>query len=325
MRSRRRGMSRLKFLFAAVFTIILAVPVQGAVMLDRVVAVVNQDVITWSELYRAMEIDASPDVKAMSPGDKRKVFKEEEGHFLESLIDLRLELQQAGSEGLSVSDEEVKEAVDSIKKKYSMTDSELEESLNKEGYSVKEYRRRLGEQILASRVVNRDVRSKIVVSDSDVLKYMKEHEKELEDSGGYRISQIFFKMPESAEEKDRIEKKAAELVEKMGNGESFSDLAKKYSEDPSADSGGDLGFIKKGQLSKEFREEVSKMKPGDVSKPFWTDSGLHIIKLDERTDPKSANEIKEKARDELTKKLFKAKYDEWVKTLRSKAFIEVKL
>lgn len=318
-------MPRVRLPYVAIFIIILAMPAKGAILLDRVVAVVNQDVITWSELYKDMEMDASAAVKAMSAEERRKVFAEQEAPFLESLIDVKLELQQAAKENLTVSDEEVNEAIDSIKKKYSMNDSDLAESLKKEGYSLKEYRKRLREQILVSRVINRDVRSKIVVSEPDVLNYMKEHRKELEDSGGYRISQIFFKAPENPAMKGQIEEKADAIVKRMRNGESFAALAKEYSEDQTAASGGDLGFIKKDQLSKEFLEEVSRMKPGDVSKPFWTESGLHIIKLDGETDAKSLSDIEDRAREEVSKKLFKIQYDEWVKTLRGKAFIEVKL
>lgn len=318
-------MSRLRFPFVAIFIIALAVPARATVLLDRVVAVVNQDVITWSELYRDMEMDASATVKAMSAEERRKIFKEQEGPFLESLIDIKLELQQARSDGLSVSDEEVKEAIEGIKKKYSMTDAELEKSLKKDGYSLEEYRRRLGEQILVSRVVDRDVRNKIVVSDADVSNYVKRHRKELEYGGGYHISQIFFSKPDGVGERSRLEEKAEAILKKLHDGESFKDLARQYSEDPSSSSGGDLGFIKKDQLGKEFIAALSKLKPGEVSRPFWTDTGLHIIRLDGETDPKSLKEIEDEARNELTKKRFKVNYDEWVKVLRSKAFIEVKL
>lgn len=318
-------MPGMKFPFIAFFVIILAIPARGAILLDRVVAVVNQDVITWSDLYKDMQMEAPAGVKALSPEEKRKTFEGQEAPFLERLIDVKLELQRAGSEGLTVSDDEVKEAIESIKKKYSMSDADLAESLKKEGYSVEEYRKRLGEQILVSRVVSREVRSKIVVTDSDVRKYIEMHRKELEDLGGYRISQILLKTPESPEMKNRIDEKAEEILEKLRDGESFGSLAKEYSEDQSASSGGDLGFIKKDQLSQEFLAELSKMKPGDVSRPFWTGSGLHIIKLEEETAPKNMNDIENKAREKLSQELFKVKYDEWVKTLRSKAFIEVKL
>lgn len=318
-------MHRVKSVVVALFIIILAVPARGAILLDRVVAVVNQDVITWSELYKAMEMDAPPDVRAMTAEEKRKVFSKQESHLLENLIDVKLELQQAASDGLTVSAEEVQEAVNRIKKKYSMNDSELALSLKKEGYSLKEYRKRLGQQILVSKVVDREIRSKIVVSDSDVSKYIEENSKALEENKGYRISQIFFHAPANAEDRDRLLSEAEAIVKKIQAGEGFEDLAKKYSEDPSASSGGDLGFIKEYQLSTEFRAELSKMKPGDVSSPFWTASGLHIIKLVEKPGLKSRREIEDEARNELTQRMFAVKYKEWVKTLRGKAFIDVKL
>ncbi len=318
-------MLRLRLPFVAIFIIVLTVPARGAVLLDRVVAVVNQDVITWSELYKAMKMDASPNVRDMTAETRDKIFKEQEAPFLENLINVKLELQQAASEGLTVGDEEVKEAIDSIKKKYSMSDAVLAESLKKEGYTLDEYRKRLREQILVSKVVNRDIRSKILVTDSDVHNYVEGHKSSLEGVEGYRISQIFFKMPASAEEKSRIEEKAEAIVKRIKGGENFAELAKEYSEDASASAGGDLGFIKKDQLMKEFRDEVARMKPGDVSSPFWSKSGLHIIKLDEKSGAGGANQIEEQAREEVTKNLFNEKYNEWVKSLRDQAFIEVKL
>jgi peptidyl-prolyl cis-trans isomerase SurA len=318
-------MLRLRLPFVAIFILVLTVPARGAVLLDRVVAVVNQDVITWSELYKAMKMDAPANVKEMTAEARDKIFKEQEAPFLESLINVRLEIQQATSEGLTVGDEEVKEAIDSIKKKYSMSDAELAESLKKEGYTLDEYRKRLREQILVSKVVNRDVRSKILVAEPDVHKYVEAHRSSLEGGEGYRISQIFFKMPASPEEKSKIEEKAEAIVKRIRSGENFADLAKEYSEDPSASAGGDLGFIKKDQLMKEFRDEVALMKPGDVSSPFWSKSGLHIIRLDEKPGAGGTNQLEEQAREEVTKNLFNERYNEWVKSLRDQAFIEVKL
>ena len=318
-------MRRLRFPVVAIFIAMLAVPAQGAILLDRVVAVVNQDVITWSDLYKAMEMDASPEIKALSPEERTKAFKKQEGPFLESLIDVKLELQQAQNDGITVSDEEVQEAIDNIKKKYSMSESDLTSSLKKEGYSLKDYRKRLREQILVSKAVDRDIRSKIVISDAEVLKYIDENKGALETGRGYRISQIFFKMPAKKADMEVLDEKAAMIEKKIRSGESFSLLARKYSEDPTAGSGGDLGFIRRDQLSKEFISALANMKTGDVSSPFWTESGLHIIKLVEKPGAKTRGEIEDEARSELTRKLFNSKYAEWVKNLRSKAFIDVKL
>ncbi len=89
--------------------------------------------------------------------------------------------------------------------------------------------------------------------------------------------------------------------------------------------GGDLGLIRKDQLLKEFTEVLSTMKQGDVSSPFWTESGLHIIRLDDKIAARDKYEIREEARKEVSNRLFMNRYTAWLKSLREKAFIEIKL
>jgi peptidyl-prolyl cis-trans isomerase SurA len=294
------------------------------VLLDRVVAVVNQDVITWSELYKAMEADASPKIKELQKDEQRKVFKENEAVFLETLINVRLQLQEAKNAGIRVSDEELQGAIDNIKKKYSMSDDAFNESLKQEGLTFAEYKKRLWEQIVISKLVNSQIRSKIVVTDEDLNKFVAENKEVLENNESYGISQILLKKQNDVDNRT-LEEKADDLLKKIEQGESFSDLAKQYSEDPSAKAGGDLGLLKKSQLNKNFTDIISQMKPGDVSKPFWTENGLHIIKLESRTEVKNKGEALEEARERLNNKLFRERYNAWIKSLREKSFIEVRL
>ena len=257
----------------------------AAVLLDRVVAIVNQDVITWSELYKAMEADASPKVKELRDDEKRKIFKENETFFLETLINVRLQLQEAKNMGIRVSDEELQEAIGNIQKKYSMSEAAFGESLKIEGFTYAEYKKRLREQIIISKLVNMEIRNKIVITDEDLNKFVAENKEILENTERYKISQILLKKQKDTDN-SKIEEKAGELLRKIEQGGSFSDLAQQYSEDPSAKAGGDLGLLKKSQLNKIFIDILSAMKPGDVSKPFWTESGLHIIKLESRAEAK---------------------------------------
>jgi len=304
--------------------ILFSGPSHANVLLDRVVAVVNQDVITWSELYKAMEADASPKMKELQKDEQRKVFKENEAVFLETLINLRLQLQEAKNAGIRVSDEELQGAIDSIKKKYSMSDDAFNESLKQEGLTFAEYKKRLWEQIVISKLVNSQIRNKIVVTDEDLNKFVAENKEVLENTESYGISQILLKKQKDVDNR-KLEEKADDLLKKIEQGESFSDLAKQYSEDPSAKAGGDLGLLKKSQLNKNFTDIISQMKPGDVSKPFWTENGLHIIKLESRTEVKNKGEALEEARERLNNKLFRERYNAWIKSLREKSFIEVRL
>jgi len=318
-------MLKLRMSFIVVVVVASAAASHAAVLLDRIVAIVNQEVITWSELYKTMESEASPQTKELKEDEKKRIFKENEAPFLETLINVRLQLQEAKSIGMTVTDDEVKEAIEGIMKKYAMTDAQFNESLKKEGFTLEEYKKRLRDQILSSKVVNHQIRSKILITDRDIQKYIEENGKMLENSEGYRISTIFFQRPDNADDRKVIEEKAASVLKKVNEGASFNELARQYSQDPSGSVGGDLGLIKKEHLSKDFSEAISKMKAGEVSAPFWSEKGLYIIRLDEKIDSKDRNEIKEKAKEAVTNKIFKEKYSAWIKSLREKAFIEIRL
>lgn len=297
----------------------------AAVLLDRVVAIVNKEVITWSELYRMMEFEATEQVKALKEEERIKVFRINEAQFLERLIDMRLQIQEAKKIGLSVGPEEVTEAIENIKKKYSMTDAHFKESLNKEGLTFEVYKKMLSEQILISKVVNQQIRNKIVVSDDEIKKYIEVHKEALSDSESYSIRQIFFKKPKDDEAKKNLEEKGLLIIQRLKAGEDFSALAKEYSEDPSGKQGGRLGVIKKTHLAKEFREMLSHMKEGDFSIPFWTEKGLHIIKLDEKISAQNIDEVKERARMQLVEDQFLNVYKSWIKGLRERSYIEINL
>jgi peptidyl-prolyl cis-trans isomerase SurA len=309
--------------FAFIFCFVQTV--HAAVLLDRVVAVVNKEVITWSDLYKMMESEASEQMKALHDEERRKVFKDNEAAFLEKLIDMKLQLQDADKMGITVGPEDVKEAIEGIKKKYSLTDKSLEESLQKEGLTLDSYKKRLSEQILISQFINQQIRNKIVVSEDEVKKYMQAHKESLPESDAFKLRQIVFRKPKDEAQKKSVEEKAVLVMQRINAGEDFSILATEYSEDPSGKIGGDTGYIKKMYMAKEFTDVLSKMKTGDVSKPFWTERGLHIIKLDENVPAQSPAEIKETIRRYLVEEKFVEKYRSYVKGLRDKARIEIRL
>lgn len=317
-------MGRRKAVILILMIFITPAMSQAAILLDRVVAVVNQEVITWSDLYKAMEFEASDRMQGLKDDEKRKIFKENESLFLEGLIDINLQLQAARQSGIEATPEDVNDAINDIKKKYSIDETALIESLKKEGFTLDEYKKKIAEQIILSRVVSQQVRNKIVISESDVDKYMAEN-KDMMEGEAYRIRQIFFKKPANSIERKTIQEKADAVIQQLKAGEDFSSLAKKYSEDPSRKTGGDLGFVKKRYMANEFISVVSQMKIGDISQPFWTDRGLHIIKLEEKVERQSEAELKDAVRNKLAEKHFSEKYKSWIRGLRENAYIEIRL
>jgi peptidyl-prolyl cis-trans isomerase SurA len=316
------GLSVIAFFWIALLvSCILSKEVHSAPLLDRVVAVVNKEVITWSELYRAMEFEMmSGAIKSVSDAEKKKLFKENETAFLDSMIDRKLQLQVAGKLDIDASKEEIADAIEGIKKKYSMDEKEFRDSLTREGFSYEEYRKRLAEHIILSKLVGQQVRNRIAVSDAEVDSYVAENK-----DSHYRVRQIFLKKSEKNGDTKAIEERAGEVMQRLKNGEDFSALARIYSEDPTGKAGGDLGYVKSKDLGKEFVEVLSPLKEGEVSRPFWTGKGLHIIKLEEKMDGKNMDELRESVKKKLFEKRFEEEYRSWIRSLRERAFVEVRL
>jgi peptidyl-prolyl cis-trans isomerase SurA len=310
-----------------VLLVILLSSGHSAVFLDRVVATVNGEVITWSELRKVVEVEGARSLSGLEGEEREERAKELEKYFLNSMIDVKLQLAQARKLGFEVSDAEVTAAMMDVRKKYNLSAEEFEVSLKKEGFTLEEYRKRLAEQILLSRIVNFEVKNSILVTDSEIEEYY------IESQGGnfsgrgeeVRIRQIFFAMPEDEEQKADIESKAAEVVRRLNNGENFAALAIEFSEDASREFGGDLGFVGRGTVLKEVEDVAFGLETGETSSPFWSTAGLHIIKVEERREDRAFAESRDKIRDILFQKKYNEKYDQWLKILRENAYIEVNL
>lgn len=300
-------------------------PVDSAILLDRVVALVNKEVITWSELYQMMEREATDEMKSLDEEGRLKIFKENEEFFLERLIDIRLQVQEAERLGIEATTGDIEDAILNIKTKYDLSDDAFKESLEKEGLTLEEYKEKLSEQIMMSKLINQQIRSKIVVSDEEVNDYLNKNRDQLIWDDSYKLRQIFFKSPESDDIKSDIEEKASNIIEKLEKGENFSHLAKEYSEDPSKNFGGDLGYIQKNVMAEEFIDVLSDMEVGDFSMPFWTEKGLHIIKLEDKKSAQTIEEVKETIKKQIRETKFMKIYERWIKDLRNGAHIVKRL
>ncbi len=313
--------------FGAVLIVTCLCPcstLRAAILLDRVVAVVNNEVITWSELYGVMQSEASEELKALPDEERMRVFKSNEAVFLEKLIDMKLQIQEAKRLGLQVRDEEVTEAIEKIKRKYELTDGMLRESLQREGLTFDEYKKRLADQILLSQFVAQQIRNKIIVPEESVTSALQAQGR----AGGeeeFRLRQIFFKKPADEGARQELEEKARRIVKRLQGGEDFTALSWEFSDDPASKIGSDLGFVKKSHLAKEFVDVLTHMNVGDVSMPFWTDRGLHIVKLEERVATKTSEEQRSSIRARLEEEAFAEKYRSYMKGLRERARIEVRL
>jgi peptidyl-prolyl cis-trans isomerase SurA len=295
----------------------LYAPYCGAVLLDRVVAKVNDDIILWTELVTAMkQYNISPD-----SSDARVREKE----ILNELIDRKLQIQQARRLGYKAALSEIKRAIDDIKSKYNLSQKDFEESLKAEGLTYEDYKAQIREKLLLTKVVNGEINSKLIITDEDMRTSYEENQKRYEMTSQVHIRQIFFNDPLDAHKREKLTMKAENIYQRIQNGEDLAKLAEEFSEDSTRYLGGDIGFVKRSDLLAEVAEVAFSLDEGQVSKPFWSTKGLHIIKVEEKKVNTTSDGINEETEKMLRKELYQKHYNKWIRKLRKNAFIEISL
>jgi peptidyl-prolyl cis-trans isomerase SurA len=288
----------------------------GSVTVDRVVAVVNGEIITLSDLQRE---------EALKKVDVRK---EDERLLLEDMIDRKLQLAAAKRAGMDVTDKELTDAVADILKRNSMDQAQFEAALAKEGLTLEQYRTELREQMTLSRMFNKYVRSGLAVDEAEVKAYYERNIKSYSLPEEIRVRQISFRVPDNAAPAEiaAIKEKAAAAFARAKKGEDFVLLVKELSESENAAQGGDLGFMQRDQAIPEIEAAARTLKPGEIAGPIQCAGGFQIIRLEEVRTPVRPYE---KVKDEITKMLYEQKmentYRTWLQTLRSDSHIENRL
>jgi peptidyl-prolyl cis-trans isomerase SurA len=315
------------------FAILLAVatlaprPAAAVRIVDRVVAVVNDDIILESEL----EQFAAPQYRGPDPEtpEGKKQWDEHKHKALDALIDSKLKQQQAVELKLTVTPEEVDRAIEQIKTQNHLEDSQFNEALKAQGFTMESYRKTLRKQILELKVINTAVRARVSVGDDEVRAYYKQNERLMAGDKQAHLRQIVIATSDGAradeiERKRQVAEKVTELARKKT---SFVELAKQYSDDDGTKAaGGDLGWVGKGVLMESIDDAVAAMEPGDVRGPIKSERGWLILQLVERKagDLKPFDEVKEQLRKQLYDEQVEKAEQSWLKELRKHTHIDVR-
>lgn len=320
-------MAIVKILFFILITSILSLipsinclSSEDRFFLDRVLAVVNRDVITWSELYKFMEFTSKEKVQNMNVEEKFKYFKGKEEEYLERLIDTKLQIEEAEKHGITISEGEIDSAINEIKKKYGLSDREFEDNLKKEGLTLSEYRKLLREQIIIGRVLNTIIRPRVIVSEAEINSFISSNPQLVCDEEGFYISQIFVRMRENQEE---VKNRVNQILSRLTQGEQFSKVASELSEDLSAKSGGSIGLLKKREISHELVSLFSNMSVGQRSEPMVTSAGVYIFRLDGICFKRNSEELKNYVRTQLEEQKLKREHRLWIRSLRQRSYVEI--
>lgn len=327
-----------KFIIVASLLLItgfLSITVNAKEVIDRVVAIVNDDLITLSELR---ETSLSLDPTTKEPLDERTV--------LNQMVESKLFEQEAKKRGLSVSDEELDASIEQVRIRYGLNEDQMEEVLKKQNLTPESFREQWRVQTLGNKLLESQLRNTIVVTDDEIVEYYKQN------YGAIDYSSVFTEESDSQEEVEvahilispdtpNAEDKAIEVAELAKSGNDFGTLAKEYSDDSfTAENGGNLGTFKKGDLIEPLEIAVERTPEGKVSGPVQSPAGYHVIKVLNRTNPDKGKKAKdEPAGDEafisdtekenirqiIHKQKAEVKLRTWLQEMKEKAYVEIKL
>ena len=249
--------------------------------LDRIVAIVNDDVIMDSELnVRMREVVLELREKRIPPPPIAILRKQ----VLERLLLQRLQLQEAIKSGIRIEDQTLNRTIQKIAEGNNLTLSQFKRILERDGHSFPQFREDVRNQILVGRVRSRKVKNRIKVSDQEIDHLLQNLESRGGLSSQYRLGHILIAVPEGANTAtiQQLRSRAQSVVESLNQGADFRQTAAANSDAQTALDGGDLGWRKRGELPSAFVEVVPTMEVGQVSDIIRTPGGFHIIKLMEK-------------------------------------------
>jgi peptidyl-prolyl cis-trans isomerase SurA len=304
-------------LVAVLIQVALAGPVAAEVV-DRIVAVVNDDIITMSELQNMTKtIETQSGVKPKGT-DEKKMMKE----MLEALIDRKLARAEAKRRGITVADKEVEETLTRFKQRNNIPDDEtFAKGLAQAGLSLKEFKQQILDQMTQERLLMMVAGAKVSISDAEVRRLYDQRFKK----GGTMVHLVTLRMPyppgATQAQQDEIKEKAEAILNAVKRGESFEGAAAKHSLKPS-----DAGFVSQSDLDPRLAEFLEQLKPKEIA-PVATQEGVQLIQVVARRtgESRSFEETAPEIRRILQQQEMEKYFVEWVKTLRDKAHIKIML
>lgn len=281
---------------------------------DRIVAVVNADLIMLSDVKRELAPEQER-IRKQSQGEElAQRLKMAEYMALTKMIERRLQLQEAKSKGVDISDHEVKQTIAQMKQQGEQVD-------DTDPLTIRNVR----DQLTLLRVVDREVRNNVMVGETELKRYYKEHQARFALPEEYTLSQILIQ-PRSADGTAEALEKARIALADLTRGEKFEDVALHYSDGLNASRGGRLGLVRQGELMPPIERAIATLPPGGISGIVETSEGFHLIRVDEKT-PKQFRPFDE-VKFEIQALVFQQKsedvFQSWLVNLKNKAYIEIK-
>lgn len=318
-----------KFIFLFLFCFVpAALALETEQLVDRVLAVVNKEVITQSE-FDAIFRPLYEEMKQAGVSENKEEMREMRLKLLNQMIEDRLVAQEAKKLGIEVTDAEVKEELDNLKKDFP-DEKTFYDTMKAEGIGMSDIDKRLRERVAIEKLHEYVIRGKTVVPPAEIEQYFKDHPDEFVQKERIKASVITIRKTADSVAKGLMDEasraEARRIRDELKNGGNFEELARKYSQDTYAAQGGAMGEIEKGTILGSIEEVLFALSPGQMSDVLETEQAYHIFRVEDRAAGRTYNF--EEARDLIQSFLFRKKaherFVEWMDELKKKSYISIR-
>ncbi len=297
-------------------------------IVDRVVAVVNNDVVSLYELNQSVRPYIEQIQSSQYPEDvEQKLAFEVRQKVLQQLIDEKLTDQELTRLQITISEDELDGAIERMKEANFLTDEKLRAGLKQQGMTYEEYRGQMRKRLLRAKLVNREIRSKIVITEEDIQAYYASNAATYAGEQKYLLRNIYTRIASYATDQDkRIAMGMMESIhQELEGGKPFESIATEYAGETILVEFGNLGYFKLNELSEQLQELVGAMQAGSFTPVLESDFGYQIVYVEKVEN--IGGKTLEEARPEIQKKLYDEvvdqKFDSWLQVLRDKSHIKI--
>ena len=328
-----------KFLFSSAVVLLISISLAADTVIEEIIARVNDSIITRSDLAKSRE-ELQQEMKQQNIAPTDPHAKEKERDLLRDQIDQQLLLGKGKDLGIT-GDTELVKRLDEYRKQMKLeTLEDLEKEAQKQGVSFEDFKQGIRNQIVTQQVISHEIAPKIQITEKEIQDYYDKHKSELEQPEAVDLAEILVSTgeqnvnvdpsaPPPAEDQAKVaaaEDKAKQLLASIKGGAKFEDVAKKSSDGPTADQGGELGQFKRGTLAKELEDLTFNMKAGSVSDVIRTRQGFVILQVNQHTQAGIAplKQVENRIQEALYYEKLQPALRSYLTKLREDAYIDIK-
>jgi len=316
-------------LFALLAALLLPGLATAGDVVDRIVAVVNKEIILMSEVegtYAAVSAEA---LKGTPSAQRAAAELQLRTDILEGLVATKLMEQAMDSAGMDVDDKELEAAINDVARQNNMTTDQLLKELARQGIALEEYRSELKKQLRQYKFMNLEIRGRVKIAEEDVLNYYNQMTADVPPDPAWRLQMILLAYPATAtqEDRDRIDAEADALLAEIAGGKDFGEVAGVRSDDPTGRANkGEAGLVKPAELSPLFADTLSQTDVGTATR-VDTPGGVYLLRVAEEVDRsrKPLAEVQDQIMRVLYDDAMERELEVWTEEERRRAHIEIKL